>query len=96
MTMYDSAAVSYTMDVIQVPVSEARARLPELIEHARDEAVSITRHGKPQAVLVSSTRYQQLLDAYDEQLDIDAFDAALAEEGDSVPWEQVKSDLGWT
>jgi antitoxin Phd len=24
-----------------------------------------------------------------------AFDAAMAEEGQNVPWEQVKSDLGW-
>jgi len=24
-----------------------------------------------------------------------AFDAALAEEGPNIPWEQVKADLGW-
>jgi antitoxin Phd len=27
--------------------------------------------------------------------DVEAFDASLAEEGPSIPWEQVKADLGW-
>ncbi|MGH9105475.1 MAG: hypothetical protein ACRDZX_06485 [Acidimicrobiales bacterium] len=27
---------------------------------------------------------------------IDAFDAAIAEEGDNIPWDQVKADLGWS
>jgi len=25
-----------------------------------------------------------------------AFDAAMAEDGTNIPWEQVKADLGWT
>jgi len=25
-----------------------------------------------------------------------AFDAAMAEDGAIIPWEQVKADLGWT
>ncbi|MCU4187276.1 hypothetical protein K6U06_23135 [Acidiferrimicrobium sp. IK] len=28
--------------------------------------------------------------------DVAAFDAAMAEEGDSIPWDQVKADLGWS
>lgn len=30
-----------------------------------------------------------------EDADVAAFDAAVAEEGPNVPWEQVKVDLGW-
>lgn len=48
----------------------------------------------PAAVLVSPERYQQLLEAAEEAGDIDAFDAAIAEEGDSIPWDQVKADRG--
>ena len=47
-------------------------------------------------MLVSPERYAQLLDALEESEDVAAFDAALAEEGDNIPWDQVKADLGWT
>jgi prevent-host-death family protein len=76
-------------------VSDARARLPEVIEQARDEAVHLTRHGKTRAVIVSPEHYARLIDALDEHDDLVAFDAAIDEEGDSIPWEQVKADLGW-
>jgi PHD/YefM family antitoxin component YafN of YafNO toxin-antitoxin module len=47
------------------------------------------------AVVISPSRYEQLLEALEEQEDEQAFDQALAEEGDNIPWEQVKADLGW-
>lgn len=34
-------------------------------------------------------------DALEDAADLDAFDAAMAEEGDNIPWAQVKKDLGW-
>ena len=76
-------------------VSEARERLPEAIELARSEAVFLERYGKPAAVLVSPDRYNELMEALEDAEDVAAFDEALAEEGDNIPWEQVKSDLGW-
>jgi antitoxin Phd len=27
--------------------------------------------------------------------DVTAFDEAMAEEGENIPWAQVKADLGW-
>jgi antitoxin Phd len=41
-------------------------------------------------------RYEELLDAFEEVEDVAAFDAAMAEEGENIPWEQVKADLGWS
>ena len=41
-------------------------------------------------------RYQQLLEAVEEAEDIDVFDAAVTEEGDNIPWDQVRADLGWS
>ncbi len=93
--LYTNDPRLYNMDVAEISVSDARARLPEVIEQARDEAVYVTRHGKTQAVIVSPAHYARLLDALEERDDIRAFDVALSEEGDDVPWDQVKADLGW-
>ena len=76
-------------------VSEAREKLSDAVEMARTEAVFLQRYGRPAAVLVSAERYEGLIEALETVEDIAAFDAAMAEEGDSIPWEQVKADLGW-
>jgi prevent-host-death family protein len=93
--MYITELVLYTQGMAEISVSEARATLPDVIEQARTEAVHLTRHGRPQAVLVSPEQYERLLDALEDQEDALAFDTALAEEGENIPWEQVKADLGW-
>ena len=77
-------------------MSAARDRLPEAVELARSEAVILERYGHPAAVLVSPERYDELMSALEEVGDVAAFDAAMAEEGPNIPWEQVKADLGWT
>ena len=82
--------------MITVNVSDAREKLAEVIDTAQSEAVVLERYGRPAAVLVSVQRYEDLLDAFEEAADVAAFDAAMAEEGDNIPWEQVKADLGWS
>lgn len=77
-------------------VSEARENLSDVVETARTEAVILERYGRPAAVLISPERYEQLMAALEDAEDVAAFDAAMAEEGPNVPWEQVKADLGWT
>ena len=76
-------------------VSSAREALAEAIEAAQSEAVVLVRYGRPAAVLLSPERYAQLLAALEESEDVAAFDAAMAEEGPNIPWDQVKADLGW-
>jgi len=78
-----------------MPVSEARERLSDAVETARTEPVFLERYGRPAAVLVSPERYEELLGAFEDAEDEAAFDAAMAEEGPNIPWEQVKTDLGW-
>ena len=46
-------------------------------------------------MLVSPEHYETLLAALEQAEDAAAFDAAMEEEGASIPWEQVKADLGW-
>jgi antitoxin Phd len=77
-------------------VSAARERLPEAVELAQTEAVVLERYGRRAAVLVSPERYDELMEALEEAEDAAAFDAAMAEEGPSIPWDEVKADLGWT
>jgi len=78
-----------------IAISEARERLSEAVELAGGEAVFLERYGKPAAVLLSPERYDELMEAFEEAEDVAAFDAAMAEEGANIPWEQVKIDLGW-
>lgn len=80
----------------KMPVSEAREKLADVVETAQTEAVFLERYGRPAAVLVSAERYEELVEASEEAEDVAAFDAAIAEEGDNIPWERVKADLGWT
>ena len=87
--LYDS--VMATMNI-----SAARERLPEAVELAHSEAVFLERYGRRAAVLLSPERYDELMDALEEAEDVAAFDSAMAEEGPSIPWDQVKADLGWT
>lgn len=91
--MYNTG--QYVLMVAKLSVSQAREKLSEAIDTACSEAVFLERYGRPAAVLVSTERYEELLDALEEVEDIAAFDAAMAEEGDNIPWEQVKADLGW-
>ncbi|WP_234301191.1 type II toxin-antitoxin system Phd/YefM family antitoxin [Sphaerospermopsis aphanizomenoides] len=76
-------------------VSAARENLPAAIEQARTAPVVLERYGRPAAVLVSPEQYAEMVAALEEVEDVAAFDAAMAEEGPNIPWEQVKADLGW-
>ncbi|NYG56689.1 type II toxin-antitoxin system prevent-host-death family antitoxin [Nocardioides perillae] len=77
------------------PVSAARDQLPAVLEQAATEAVTLLRHGRPVAVVLSPARYEALLEAEEELDDVAAFDEALAETSPTIPWEQVRADLGW-
>ena len=82
--------------MVTVSISAARDDLSAVVERAGTEAVVLERYGKPAAVLLSPSRYEELLDAFEQAEDVAAFDAALVEEGPNIPWDQVKADLGWT
>ncbi|MGQ0547308.1 MAG: type II toxin-antitoxin system Phd/YefM family antitoxin [Betaproteobacteria bacterium] len=45
-----------------LPISEVKARLPELVSGVaeREEEIVVTRNGKPAAMLVSYTEYERL------------------------------------
>jgi len=86
----------YNRGMSTVSVADARNHFSEVIAHSQSEAVFIERRGQRAAVVVSPEQYERMLEALEDAEDVAAFDEAMAEEGPSVPWAQVKADLGWT
>lgn len=76
-------------------VADARQHLSDVLDSAQTQAVTIERRGVPAAVVVSPEAYERMIAALEEAEDIAAFDEAIDEAGDSIPWEQAKADLGW-
>jgi PHD/YefM family antitoxin component YafN of YafNO toxin-antitoxin module len=86
----------YNAGMAKISVSKAREKLSEVVEMSQSEPVELEHYGRRAAILISPEQYDVMLEAYEESQDIAAFDLAMAETGDNIPWEQVKSDLGWS
>ena len=93
--MYISGFGMYATDMSSVGMADARKNLATVIERAQHEPVVIARRGRAQAVVVSPEHFEAMRDALEEVEDARAFDEAMLEEGDNLPWEQAKADLGW-
>ena len=76
------------------PLSDARRELPSLIDQAQTEAITISRHGIPAAVVLSPSRYEELLSALEDMEDLASIEASLKDPSPSISWELVKSELG--
>lgn len=55
--------------------------------------VILERDERPVVVLVSPEQYEKLGAAFEDAEDVEAFDAAMKEEGGHVAWERVKPTL---
>ena len=83
----------------EIPVTEARERFSELVESAGRAPVFLTKHGRRQAVVLSPAEYERLLVAAEDAEDLAEADAVMAEivaGSPTIPWAQVKADLGLT
>ena len=84
----------------EMSVTEARARLADVVDEARvaHDPVFLTRRGRRVAAVIDADDLQRLIDAAEDLADIEAARAArieLATPGQkAIPWEQVKADLG--
>lgn len=82
---------------IEMPVTEARSRLSEVVDMAFREPVHLTRHGQQAVVVISAAEYERMMEAVEDLEDIEAADAAMAEVmagAPTIPWEKIKADLG--
>ena len=77
-----------------IPLNEARRNISRLINQIQVQPITISRHGTPAAVLVSPSRYEELLSALEDLEDLALIEASLKDSSPSIPWEQVKKELG--
>lgn len=83
----------------EVTVSEARARLADVVDQARvaHDPVFLTRRGRRVAAVIDADDLQRLIEAAEDLADLEAARAARAElaSGEvAIPWDEVKADLG--
>ncbi len=78
-------------------MTEARERLAEVLEEAASRRVYVTKRGRRIAVVISAEEYERLLQLEEDAEDVTDAQTALArlQAGEpTIPWEQVKQDLG--
>jgi len=84
----------YIVLMSTISLSDARRDLPTLINQAQDGAITISRHGAPAAVLISPSRYEELMNSLEDLEDLRAIDEAMKDPAPNIPWELVKQELG--
>ena len=98
--MYVSAVPAATMGgMTEMTVSDARARLADVVDAARvgHDPVYLTRRGQRVAAVIDADDLDRLIAAAEDLADLEAVRAAraeMADGGSAIPWEQVKADLG--
>ncbi|MCZ3387776.1 MAG: type II toxin-antitoxin system prevent-host-death family antitoxin [Actinomycetia bacterium] len=81
----------------ELTVTDARERFSEVVETAEREPVFLTKHGRRQAVVLSAAQYDRMLELVEDAEDLadsDAAMAAIVAGAPTIPWEDVKRDLG--
>lgn len=97
--MYFSDITRMVLVMSEMSVSDARARLADVVDAARvaHNPVYLTRRGHRVAAVIDADDLDRLIAAAEDLADIEAAKGARAElvAGEvSIPWEQVKADLG--
>lgn len=82
----------------ELSVTDARARLADVVDEARvrHDPIYLTRRGQRVAAVIDADDLDRLLEAAEDLADLEAARMARAEIADegTIPWEQVKTDLG--
>ena len=93
-----TATFTHTGIMPDLPVSVACNRLDEIVDDvcARREPVFLTRRGRRVAAVIDADDLERLTQAAEDLADLEAAEAARAEiaEHGTIPWEEVKADLG--
>jgi len=97
--MYNLAVSAYDRAMTEMAVSDARARLADVVDAARvgHAPVYLTRRGQRVAAVIDADDLDRLIAAAEDLADIEAAKSAKQEIADgepALPWEQVKADLG--
>jgi len=79
----------------KMTVTEAEGTLARTVRRVLEERerVTLTEGGKPVAAIVTAEDLA-FLEALEDRIDLEEARKAIAEGGPSIPWEQIKSELG--
>ena len=99
--MYKTAVSAYCALVSEMSVSDARARLADVVDAARvdHEPVYLTRRGRRVAAIISADDLQRLVEAAEDLADLQAVRTARDEMAAGEPpvsWAELRSELGLT
>lgn len=97
--MYVSALLTKMYIMTEMTVTEARARLADVVDAARidHDPIYLTRRGRRVAAVIDAADLDRLIEAAEDLADIESARAArqeLKEGAAPIPWEDVKADLG--
>ena len=84
-----------------ITAEQARKAFSELVSHTAfsKDRVVVTRNGKKMVAIIpleDLMLLENIIDRLEDDIDADDIRAALSEirDGKTLPWEQVKSDIG--
>jgi prevent-host-death family protein len=79
----------------RLPASKAREQFADILNEVayKGERVLLHRRGKDVAAVVSAADLA-LLEALEDQMDVEAVREALKEGGPNIPWQQLKTEVG--
>lgn len=93
-----TATFTHTGVMLDLPVSVACSQLDEIVDDAcaSHEPVFLTLRGRRVAAVIDVEDLERLTQVAEDLADVEAADAARAEiaEHGTIPWEEVKADLG--
>lgn len=84
----------HNLNMFAFDLSDVPNNYAEVVQQAQSAPVVLEKHGRREAVLVSSESFDRFIETTEELDDILAFDEALSEEGENARWDEVKSELG--
>jgi len=79
----------------KMTVTEVEGTLARTVRRVLEERerVTLTEGGKPVAAIVTAEDLE-FLEALEDRIDLEEARKALTEGGSSIPWEQIKAELG--
>ncbi len=76
-------------------ITDAKAKLPEIVRRSADHDVTLLRHGRPLAVVIGLARYEALLERMEDLDDrLSVYESRAAEPDLRISHDKVKSELG--
>lgn len=79
------------MGDLLVPITEAKARLSEIVRESEHRNVLLMKHGRPAAVVLSAGQYDALMERIEDMSDRLAI---YEREGVTIGLDKLKAELG--